>query len=67
MSYDLKIEKNPGCKRISQYILNFCFYFDEYDSVKCDKYQKMFEYKCSKSQIQKDIINTLFNGLLEIY
>ena len=47
--YDLKIEKKPNCKRISQYVLNFCFSFDHFDSIKCEKYQEMLSKKCNKN------------------
>tara|TARA_B100001093_G_scaffold461916_1_gene476752 strand:+ start:278 stop:463 length:186 start_codon:yes stop_codon:yes gene_type:complete len=57
MTYDLKIEKNPNCKRISQYVLNFCFFFDEYDQQKCDKYQELLKIKCSKKK--ENVINIL--------
>ena len=53
MTYDLKIEENPNCKRISQYILNFCFSFDNYDNIKCERYQKLLKEKCTKENIFK--------------
>ena len=47
MTYDLKIEENPSCKRISQYILNFCFSFDHFNSIHCEKYQNLLKQQCT--------------------